>query len=251
MAVPVADPINLADHLPPVTVADAVRRFSPLADIRDARAFAAELQAFVQERFRAVGEGAQQRPAARTAPPRTPAPAARLASPATPAAAHPVAPSPLQQDLQRRAESLRATARWSPGGAQLRRGREAMLEDFDQPHNLPLAGFARLAGKSRQQIYKDIDAGRLLALNVGRRGQRLPDWQLDPVCLALTQAVRAGVQAQGDDIDVWTLYRALSEPLAALGGQAPVQAVRPGSVAATAAAVLGTLGLHGEPAASR
>ena len=39
-----------------------------------------------------------------------------------------------------------------------------LLETFNQPHNLPPAEFAKLADKSRQQIYKDIDAGRLLAL---------------------------------------------------------------------------------------
>ncbi|MGP1665352.1 MAG: integrase, partial [Rhodanobacter sp.] len=43
----------IADHLPRVTV-DDVRRFSATVDIRDARAFAAELQTFVHERLEAV-----------------------------------------------------------------------------------------------------------------------------------------------------------------------------------------------------
>lgn len=43
----------IADHLPRVTVED-VRRFSIAVDIRDAGAFAAELQAFVHERVEAV-----------------------------------------------------------------------------------------------------------------------------------------------------------------------------------------------------
>ena len=40
----------IADHLPKVTV-EEVRRFSDTVEIRDAQAFAAELEAFVQERL--------------------------------------------------------------------------------------------------------------------------------------------------------------------------------------------------------
>ncbi|KGR61061.1 integrase, partial [Xanthomonas vasicola] len=43
----------IADRLPRVTVED-VRRFAAIVDIRDAGAFAAELQAFVHERVEAV-----------------------------------------------------------------------------------------------------------------------------------------------------------------------------------------------------
>ena len=43
----------IADHLPRVTVED-VRRFADTVEIRDATAFAAELQAFVHERVEAV-----------------------------------------------------------------------------------------------------------------------------------------------------------------------------------------------------
>ncbi|MCE4283173.1 integrase, partial [Xanthomonas hortorum pv. vitians] len=42
----------IADRLPRVTVED-VRRFAAIVDIRDAGAFAAELQAFVHERVEA------------------------------------------------------------------------------------------------------------------------------------------------------------------------------------------------------
>ena len=122
----------------------------------------------------------------------------------------------------------------------IQRGRATLLEAFDQPHNLPLPEFAGLANKSRQQIYKDIDAGRLLALNVGPRGQKLPDWQLDPVKQQLTQAVLQEVEG----IDNWTLYRALSEPLEGLGGRAPVDAVTTGSIDDVARAVFNVLGVH-------
>ena len=73
-------------------------------------------------------------------------------------------------------QPLRADTRWAPNETDVQRGRAVLLETFNQPHNLPPAEFAKLADKSRQQIYKDILARRLLALNVGPRGQKLPDW---------------------------------------------------------------------------
>ena len=115
-----------------------------------------------------------------------------------------------------------------------------MLREFEQPQNLPLADFVRLAHKSRQQIYKDIAARRLLALDVGRRGQRIPDWQLTPPGLQLTRAV---LQAS-EVLDAWTVYRTLSQPCEALGGQSPVAIVSRGNVDATARVVLGLLGVQ-------
>lgn len=199
----------LAEQLPQVTV-EEVRRFAGAVDIRDADAFAAELQAFVHERLGVV-ELPPDLDAVR-----------------------------LEQDLARKAAALRADTRWNPGTTDIQRGRATLLDAFDQPHNLPLPEFARLANKSRQQIYKDIDAGRLLALNVGRRGQRLPDWQLDPVKQRLTQTVLR--EAKG--IDRWTLYRTLSEPLEGLGGRSPVAAVTSASIDDAAKAVLNALGVH-------
>jgi hypothetical protein len=203
----------IADHLPKVTV-DEVRRFSDTVEIRDAQAFAAELEAFMHERLERV-----EWPASFEA-----APEARA----------------VEQTLARKAAALRAAVRWTPGETDIQRGRAAMLEAFEQPHNLPLAEFAGLAHKVRQQIYKDIDARRLLALNVGPRGQRLPDWQLDPVKQRLTQAVLQGAPGVG----AWTLYRALSEPLVGLGGRSPVEAVTHDSVDAVAQAVFNVLGVH-------
>lgn len=202
----------IADHLPRVTVDDVVRRFSASVEIRDARAFAAELQAFVHERVEAV-----------ELPPSLEMPWVETT----------------EQTLARKAAALRAGTRWVPGETDIQRGRAAMLEAFNQPHNLPLPKFARLANKSRQQIYKDIDARRLLALNVGPRGQKLPDWQLDPVKQRLTQAVLQGAA----EVDNWTLYRALSEPLESLGGRSPVDAVAGDSVDEMAKAVLNVLGI--------
>ncbi|MBK9427050.1 MAG: integrase [Gammaproteobacteria bacterium] len=201
----------IADHLPKVTV-DEVRRFSDTVEIRDAQAFAAELEAFVQERLESIDLPSSMEIEVET----------------------------VEQTLARKAAALRADTRWTPRETEIQRGRAAVLEAFDQPHNLPLPDFARLANKSRQQIYKDIEARRLLALNVGPRGQRLPDWQFDPVTQRLTRIV---LQA-APEVDAWTLYRALSEPLEGLAGRSPVEAVTADSVDAVAKAVFNVLGVH-------
>jgi len=199
----------IAHHMPRVTVED-VGRFAATVEIRDARAFAAQLETFVNERVEAV-----ELPAS-------------------------LEVETVEQMLARKVAALRAGARWVPGDTDIQRGRAILLEAFEQPHNLPLPDFARLARKSRQQIYKDIEARRLLTLNVGPRGQKLPDWQLDPVRQQLTQAVLQGTQG----IDNWTLYRALSEPLEGLGGRSPVDAVTAGSIDEVMRAVFNVLGVH-------
>jgi hypothetical protein len=203
----------IADHLPRVTV-DEVRRFSNTVEIRNAQAFAAELEAFVQERIESIE--------------------------LPPSMEIPIGMETVNQTLARKAAALRADTRWTPLDTEIQRGRAAMLEAFEQPHNLPLSDFARLANKSRQQIYKDIEARRLLALNVGPRGQRLPDWQLEPVKQRLTQIV---LQAM-PEVDAWTLYRALSEPLEGLAERPPVDAVTADSIDAVAKAVFNVLGVR-------
>ncbi|QDI03820.1 integrase [Xanthomonas cerealis pv. cerealis] len=196
----------IADRLPRVTEED-VRRFAAIVYIRDVGAFAAELQAFVHERVEAL-----ELPA-------------RLEM------------ETMQRTLERKASTLRADKRWTPNETEVQRGRTVLLETFNQPHNVPIPEFAKLADKSRQQIYKDILARRLLALNVGMRGQKLPDWQLDPVKQQLTQTVLQEVEG----IDNWTIYGALSEPLEGLGGRSPVDAVTPDSIDVVAEAVFNVL----------
>ena len=142
--------------------------------------------------------------------------------------------------LRQKAAGLKAETRWEPSATEFQRGRALLLHEFTQSQNLPLAEFARLAHKSRQQIYKDIAARRLLALNVGVRRQRLPDWQLDPTRLQLTRAVLA----KAGNVDAWTVFHALSDPMDGLEGQSPVNVVRPGNVDAVADAVLSVLGIH-------
>ena len=82
----------IADRLPRVTVED-VRRFADTVEIRDARAFAAELQAFVHERVEAV---------------KLPAP---------------LEAETVEQALASKAAALRADTRWVPNETDVQRGR--------------------------------------------------------------------------------------------------------------------------------
>src|SRR5690606_1896726 len=69
----------------------------------------------------------------------------------------------------------------------IQRERMELFDVFEAPHNLPVAAFAKMAGKSRRWISYEIKAGNLLALNVCNRGQRVPDWHLDPLKQELIQ----------------------------------------------------------------
>lgn len=150
---------------------------------------------------------------------------------------------------QEQADALRAAQGWEPSSGDLQRGRAALIREFNAPHNLPAAEFAKLAGKSRQQIYKDLAArpARMLALSSGSRGQRIPDWQLNERARKLTQHVLA----LAPSVDAWTMYHALQNPSGALNGRSPVQAVLGGNVdvARIADMVLEELGVHGDAVA--
>jgi integrase len=87
----------------------------------------------------------------------------------------------------------------------IQRERLAMLAAYEAPTNLTVPEFARLAGKSREQVSREIKAGQLLAIGLGNRGLRVPDWQLDPVRLLKTQAL----MAKADGLDPWEVYRVL------------------------------------------
>lgn len=100
------------------------------------------------------------------------------------------------------------------------RERMEMLEIYEASYNLPVERFARLAGKSRDQINREIKAGKLLTLNVGNRGQRIPDWQLDPLKKELVNMLRQQVK----DVDSWQLYRMVSQSRTQLGGRSIIDA---------------------------
>ncbi|HEY0288023.1 MAG TPA: integrase arm-type DNA-binding domain-containing protein [Pseudomonas sp.] len=102
--------------------------------------------------------------------------------------------------------------------SEIQRERAEMLATFEASSNLPLLVFARLAGKSRDQINRDIKARRLLSLSLGNRGQRIPDWQLDP----LRHKLVLTVLTRSPDVDAWRLYRALCKPHERLKGLSPI-----------------------------
>lgn len=202
--------LDLTDFELPTITADDVHRFDRAARIKDPAAFAVELNELFREKV---------------------ATAARA-----------VVREERAVYFVDKARALRAPNRWRPSATDIQRGRRALLEAFDRPDNLPLPEFARLAHKSRQQIYKDLSANprRLLALSVGPRKQRLPDWQLDPLRLQLTRRV---LEVAGE-VDAWTIYHALSNTAEGLRGRSPVNAVTPGNLGKVVAVVCNVLGLH-------
>lgn len=205
----------IADYLPDVTPEDIHRSFTTV-DAKDLAVFVEELELFIHKQLEAV---------------ELPLSLEWNAISATGA---------LERSMRLQAAKLRADKPWIPQETDIQRGRTVLLETYDQKHNLPLPVFVGLAGKSRQQIYKDIEARRLLALNVGRRGQKLPDWQLDPIKRQLTQIVLQ----QAHTVDNWTLYHALSGPLEGLDGKSPIDIVDKESIDDIARTVLNTLGIY-------
>ncbi|EOZ3447742.1 TPA: tyrosine-type recombinase/integrase [Pseudomonas aeruginosa] len=111
-----------------------------------------------------------------------------------------------------------------PRLSEAQRERMQLLETFEAPHNLPVAEYAKLVGKSRRWITYEIQAGNLLSIHMGNRGQRVPDWQLDPVKHKLIQAILKQVPRS---INTWHIYHALLRPYDALGKLPAIEAVGP------------------------
>ncbi|MFG1304640.1 integrase arm-type DNA-binding domain-containing protein [Xanthobacter autotrophicus] len=108
-----------------------------------------------------------------------------------------------------------------PELSDIQRERLEVLSIYNSPNTLTAAMFARAVGKSRRWITYEIQAGKVLALSMGNRGHRIPDWHLDPLKHRLIQAVLK----EAGDADAWRVYRALARPHARLGGRAPIEAV--------------------------
>lgn len=109
-----------------------------------------------------------------------------------------------------------------PRLSEVQRERLQLLEMFEAPHNLSVADYAKLAGKSRRWITYEIQAGNLLSIHMGNRGQRVPDWQLDPLKRRLVQSV---LKQLPRGIDTWDIYHALLRSYDALGARAAIEAV--------------------------
>lgn len=103
----------------------------------------------------------------------------------------------------------------------IQRERAYMLATYQSAHNMVLPAFAKLVGKSRHQVNREIQAGKLLALSLGNRGYRIPDWQLDPMRDRLTQEAMRRASCS----DAWRIYQMLTQPLDELNGRSAVEAV--------------------------
>lgn len=117
------------------------------------------------------------------------------------------------------------------------RARLERLEIFNSPSTLPADAFAKVIGKSRRAVSYDIQMGKLLALTMGNRGVRVPDWHLDPVKHHLIQSVLKFAQGT----DPWLIYDALSKPHPMLDNRAPIDAATRASVHEAAMAACLTL----------
>ncbi|WDF97540.1 tyrosine-type recombinase/integrase [Pectobacterium carotovorum subsp. carotovorum] len=107
--------------------------------------------------------------------------------------------------------------------SELQRERMEMLAAYEAPHNLPVVQFSKLAGKSKEQINREIKAGKLLTISLGNRGQRVPEWQLVPMKLKLTQVMMKHLpHAEG-----WEVYRLLTTPQPELDDCAAIDIVTP------------------------
>ncbi len=100
--------------------------------------------------------------------------------------------------------------------------RMRLLNIFETSDNLVVAEYARLVGKSRRWITYEIQAGNLLALQMGNKGQRVPAWQLDPLKRQLVQSI---LRKTPRGLDTWTIYLALIQKYDTLGGHTPLEAV--------------------------
>jgi len=108
--------------------------------------------------------------------------------------------------------------------SEIQRERLQLLEMFEAPHNLSVADYAKLTGRSRRAVSYDIQMGKLLSIHLGTRGQRVPDWQIDPLKRKLVQAVLKQVPM---GMDSWHIYRALLQSCDELGKRPAIHVVRP------------------------
>lgn len=121
-----------------------------------------------------------------------------------------------------RLSAVRAPKPPEPAISNVQRERMILLDILEAPHNLSVADYAKLAGKSRRWITYEITAGNLLSISLGNRGQRVPDWQLDPLKRRLVQAI---LKQTPPGIDSWHIYHALTRPSDLFQDQPPIEAV--------------------------
>ncbi|GBC57228.1 mobile element protein [Stutzerimonas stutzeri] len=129
-----------------------------------------------------------------------------------------------------------------PEVSAIQREREEMLAMYESPNNLPVPLFGKLAGKSKDQINRELKAGKLLSISLGNRGQRVPDWQLVPLKHKLAQVL----MNQCPRADSWELYRMLTQPHPDLGDRAAIDAVTPTNVPTIIRVIMGDYQRHAD-----
>lgn len=123
----------------------------------------------------------------------------------------------------------------------IQRNRQARLEAYEAPHNLSIPAFAKIAGKSREQINREIKTGQFLAVSFGNRGRRVPDWQQDPVRRQLIQSVRQ----RAPEFDAWDVYWAMLQPCVCLNERLATDGVAEEDCQSVEAEVLRSLSQNG------
>ncbi|SFV01679.1 hypothetical protein SAMN04489707_10821 [Paenacidovorax caeni] len=129
-----------------------------------------------------------------------------------------------------------------PEVSAIQREREEMLAIYESPSSLPVPLFGKLAGKSKDQINRELKAGKLLSISLGNRGQRVPDWQLVPLKHKLAQVL----MRQSPHADSWELYRMLARPHPDLGDRAAIDIVTPSNLGMVVQVIAGNQP-HGNP----
>ena len=123
-----------------------------------------------------------------------------------------------------------------PEVSAIQREREEMLAIYESPNNLPVPLFGKLAGKSKDQINRELKAGKLLSISLGNRGQRVPDWQLVPLKHKLARVL----MTQCPQADSWELYRMLTRPHPDLGDRAAIDMVTPSNLGVVVQVITGS-----------
>ncbi|KAA5629565.1 tyrosine-type recombinase/integrase [Pseudomonas aeruginosa] len=130
---------------------------------------------------------------------------------------------------------VQAPVAQEPEVSEIQREREEMLAVYEAQSSLPVPLFAKLAGKSKDQVNRELKAGKLLSISIGNRGQRVPDWQLVPLKLKLAQVLLKRLP----HVEGWELYHLLTKPHQGLDDRAAVDVVTPTNLDKVVQALLG------------
>jgi excisionase family DNA binding protein len=85
---------------------------------------------------------------------------------------------------------------------------------------------SRLLGITKITMEAWVSEGRVVGLESGRRGLRLPRWQFEPVFRTALPRLSAALGTT----DGWALLSFLESPLGALNGRSPREAIEQGEI---------------------